>query len=71
MLTAPQEAASPSSQAPYITGLLNTLITLVGAISEKDMNITLDSGELVGALTPGISREMAATSIRNTRGRLA
>ena len=71
MLTAPQEAAGPSSQVPDITGLLNTLITLVGAISEKDMNITLDSGELVGALTPGISREMAATSIRNTRGRLA
>ena len=70
-LMAPLAMSQAAETQTDITSMLNTLIALVGVISEKDMNITLDSGELVGALTPGISREMAAASIRNTRGRLA
>lgn len=69
-LTEPQAGVRTGYDDSGIVSVLNTLVQLVGAISEKDQQIVLDSGELVGSLTPGISREMAAASIRSTRGKL-
>ena len=70
-LTEPKAGTTEGFDDSSIVSVLNTLVQLVGVISEKDQQIVLDSGALVGQLTPGVSREMAAASIRNTRGRLA
>lgn len=52
--------------------LISSLISLVGGLSEKmdNQQIVMDTGALVGAIQPAMSRENAAASIRRSRGML-
>lgn len=44
------------------------ILDMMSVIAE--LKVVLDSGELVGALQPEISRQTAAVSVRTNRGRL-
>ena len=55
-----------------LASLLGTLISAVNGLSGKveNMQVVMDTGELVGAIQPSISQESAAVTVRRNRGRL-
>lgn len=56
-----------SSVASMIDQMARVMDMMVNTIS--GMQVVLDSGETIGALTPGISRELAERTVRYNRGR--
>lgn len=57
-----------SSVSNVIGELGDRILDMMSVIAE--LKVVLDSGELVGALQPEISRQTAAMSVRINRGRL-
>ena len=57
-----------SSVSNVIGELGDRILDMMSVIAE--LIVVLDSGELVGALQPEISRQTAAMSVRINRGRL-
>ena len=55
-----------------LASLLGTLISAVNGLSGKveNMQVVMDTGELVGAIQPAMSQESAAVTVRRNRGRL-
>ena len=57
-----------SSVSNVIGELGDRILDMMSVIAE--LKVVLDSGELVGALQPEISRQTATMSVRINRGRL-